>query len=77
MGEAHPSSAAWRLEYGLRDAPAQRSEHLAILARWFYSKPRDGEIFFREGDWPYRRILRACGRLLAPPSSNPSAQSSA
>jgi hypothetical protein len=55
----------------------QRSEHLAILARWFYSKPRDGEIFFREGDWPYRRILRACGRLLAPPSSNPSAQSSA
>ena len=78
MGEAHPSSsAAWRLEYGLRDAPAQRPEHLAILARWFYSKPRDGEIFFREGDWPYRRILRACGRLLAPPSSNPSAQSSA
>jgi excinuclease ABC subunit C len=75
--EVHPSSAAWRSEYGLRDAPAQRSEHLAILARWFYSKPRDGEIFFREGDWPYRRILRACGRLLAPPSSNPSAQSSA
>jgi excinuclease ABC subunit C len=77
-GEAHPSSsAALRSEYGLRDGPAQRSEHLAILARWFYSKPRDGEIFFREGDWPYRRILRACGRLLAPPSSNPSAQSSA
>jgi excinuclease UvrABC nuclease subunit len=77
-GEAHPSSsAALRSEYGLRDGPAQRSEHLAILSRWFYSKPRDGEIFFREGDWPYRRILRACGRLLAPPSSNPSAQSSA
>ena len=76
-GELHPSSsAAWRSEYGLRDAPAQRSEHLAILARWFYSKPRDGEIFFREGDWPYRRILRACGRLLAPPSTNTSAQSS-
>jgi excinuclease ABC subunit C len=76
-GELHPSSsAAWRSEYGLRDAPAQRSEHLAILARWFYSKPRDGEIFFREGAWPYRRILRACGRLLAPPSTNTSAQSS-
>lgn len=71
-----PLSADWRSEYGLRDAPAQRSEHLAILARWFYSKPRDGEIFFREDDWPFRRILRACGRLLAPPSSNPSAQSS-
>jgi excinuclease ABC subunit C len=76
-GELHPSSsAAWRSDYGLRDAPAQRSEHLAILARWFYSKPREGEIFFREGDWPYRRILRACGRLLAPPSTNTPAQSS-
>jgi hypothetical protein len=74
--DVHPSSADWRSEYGLRDATVQRSEHLAILARWFYSKPRDGEIFFREGDWPFRRILRACGRLLAPPSSNPSAQSS-
>src|SRR3984885_13642845 len=74
--DVHPSSADWRSEYGLWDAPVQRSEHLAILARWFYSKPRDGEIFFREGDWPFRRILRACGQLLAPPSSNPSAQSS-
>ena len=70
-----PSGATWRSVYGLRHAPAERSEHLAILARWFYSKPRDGEIFFREDDWPYRRILRACGRLLAPPG--PSAQSPA
>jgi excinuclease UvrABC nuclease subunit len=72
-----PSSADWRSQYGLRDAPSERSEHLAILARWFYSKPRDGEIFFREDDWPYRRILRACGRLLAPASSSPSTESSA
>lgn len=41
-------------------------EHLALLARWYYSKPRDGEIFYRQPDWPYRRILRACSRLLAP-----------
>lgn len=41
-------------------------EHLCILARWFYSNPREGEIFFRERDWPYRRIMRACARLLAP-----------
>jgi excinuclease UvrABC nuclease subunit len=41
-------------------------EHLWIVARWFYSNPREGEIFFREKDWPYRRILRACSRLLAP-----------
>lgn len=44
------------------------AENLALLARWFYSNPRDGEIFFREADWPYRRILRACGRLLHPVS---------
>jgi excinuclease ABC subunit C len=44
------------------------SEHLWLVARWFYSNPRKGEIFFREkNDWPYRRILRACSRLLAPP----------
>jgi len=41
------------------------ADHLALLARWFYSKPRAGEIFFREKDWPYRRLIRACGRLLA------------
>ncbi len=44
------------------------SEHLWLVARWFYSNPRAGEIFFCEkNDWPYRRILRACSRLLAPP----------
>ena len=42
------------------------AEHLWLLARWYYSNPREGEIFFREKDWPYRRILRACSRLLSP-----------
>jgi excinuclease ABC subunit C len=42
-------------------------EHLWLISRWFYSNPREGEILFREKDWPYRRILRACSRLLAPP----------
>ncbi len=61
-------------------------DQLSLLARWFYRKPRAGEIFFREAtarssaavpqdeaaarrnsEWPYRRILRACSRLLAPP----------
>ena len=41
-------------------------EHLWLIARWYYSNPREGEIFFREKDWPYRRMLRACSRLLAP-----------
>jgi hypothetical protein len=51
------------------DSPATNAdlgEHLWLLARWYYSNPREGEIFFREKDWPYRRILRACSRLLAP-----------
>jgi excinuclease ABC subunit C len=49
-------------------AKGELSEHLWMVARWFYSNPRAGEIFFREkNDWPYRRILRACSRLLAPP----------
>jgi excinuclease UvrABC nuclease subunit len=41
------------------------SEHLWLLARWYYSHPREGEIFFFDKDWPYRRILRGCSRLLA------------
>ena len=41
-------------------AREELSEHLALISRWFYSNPRDGEIFFREKDWPYRKILRAC-----------------
>jgi excinuclease ABC subunit C len=63
-------------------------DQLSLLARWYYGKPRVGEIFFREGtarsssasardaatarrnsEWPYRRILRACSRLLAPPEA--------
>lgn len=49
----------------LREATMQREEHLSILARWYYSNPREGEILFRGNDWPYRRILRACARVLA------------
>jgi excinuclease ABC subunit C len=49
-----------------RQSAADLGEHLTLLARWFFSNPRGGEIFFREKDWPYRRILRACSRLLAP-----------
>jgi excinuclease UvrABC nuclease subunit len=48
---------------------ADLSEHLWLLARWFYSNPRQGEIFFRANAWPYRRMMRACARLLAPPEA--------
>lgn len=64
--EASSDGESLREVYGLRAAPAELSEHLWLVARWFYSKPREGEILFREKDWPYRRVLRACARLLAP-----------
>jgi excinuclease UvrABC nuclease subunit len=69
-----PRSAEHIFREHLESAPlaltsgADLSEHLWLVARWYYSKPRDGEILFREKDWPYRRILRACSRLLAPKS---------
>ncbi|HTQ62887.1 MAG TPA: UvrB/UvrC motif-containing protein [Candidatus Solibacter sp.] len=47
-------------------AREELGEHLALISRWYYSNPREGEIFFREKDWPYRKILRACSRLLNP-----------
>jgi excinuclease UvrABC nuclease subunit len=46
----------------------RRADHLSVLARWYYSKPRDGEILYADParrEWPYRRIVRACSRLLA------------
>jgi excinuclease ABC subunit C len=59
---APPTPAASRTELG---------EHLWLLARWYYSNPREGEIFFHEKDWPYRRILRACSRLLLAKEAEP------
>jgi excinuclease ABC subunit C len=50
----------------VRQSATELGEHLGLLARWFFSSPREGEIFFREKDWPYRKILRACSRLLSP-----------
>jgi len=62
------SSEEQRSRFGLHAAHPDLTEHLSLLTRWFYSSPREGEIFFREADWPYRRLLRACSRLLAPPA---------
>jgi excinuclease ABC subunit C len=61
----------------VRQSAVELGEHLTLLARWFFSNPREGEIFFREKDWPYRRILRGCSRLLTPktePNANPGTQ---
>ncbi len=46
----------------------RRADHLSLLARWYYAKPRHGEILSADparGGWPYRRIVRACSRLLS------------
>jgi excinuclease UvrABC nuclease subunit len=60
-----PSPGGAEVADGLRSAPPELTEHLALVARWFYSKPREGEILFREQGWPYRRILRAVARVLS------------
>ena len=43
----------------------ERTEHLAILKRWYYRSVRVGEIFFADenGSWPLRRIVRGIGRV--------------
>ena len=56
---AEPASA-----FSAKQSATELGEHLSLVGRWFYSNPREGEIFFRDKDWPYRRILRACSRLL-------------
>jgi len=65
-GEGDGGLEALRGKYGFVGMAAELPDHLSLLARWFYGKPRDGEIFFREKVWPYRRMLRACARILAP-----------
>jgi excinuclease ABC subunit C len=60
-----PGNAAPIANANVRQSSAELGEHLALVARWFFSSPREGEIFFREKDWPYRKILRACSRLLS------------
>jgi excinuclease ABC subunit C len=63
-----PAAAAGIQAYNDGPTRAESEDHLALLARWFYARPRLGEIFFPDAksDWPFRRILRACARLLAP-----------
>ena len=61
----------YRARFGLYSAPSELAEHLALLSRWFQSNPREGEIFFRERDWPYRRLIRACSRVMNPRESAP------
>ena len=46
----------------------ERQEHLALLARWYYSSWRDGEWLSFDGldRVPYRKLVRAISRIAAP-----------
>ncbi len=46
----------------------EREEHLALLARWFFSSYRDTEWlgFVRREDLPYRRLVRLISRVMNP-----------
>jgi excinuclease ABC subunit C len=50
-----------------REVAAGRTEHLAILKRWYYRSHRIGEVFFADqrGTWPLRRIVRGIGRVFS------------
>ena len=45
--------------------PAERQEHMALLARWYYSTWRQGEWigFDRYNDVPYRKLVNAISRV--------------
>ncbi len=48
-------------------------EHLALLARWYYSSFREGELVMLDpqASIPHSRLIRLCRKLLAPPTSAP------
>jgi hypothetical protein len=41
-------------------------EHLSLLARWFYSSFREGELVMLNADQaiPHSRLIRICRKLL-------------
>lgn len=54
--------------------PGERAEHLALLARWYYSSWRDGEWIRMDGldRLPYRKLVSAVARVAAATASSPS-----
>ena len=44
---------------------SERSDHLAMLKRWYYRSTRVGEVFLEDdkSGWPFRRMVRAIGRV--------------
>jgi excinuclease UvrABC nuclease subunit len=60
---------------GRRVALDARQEHLALLARWYYSSWRDGDwVAFQDPDrLSYRRLVRAVSRQTMKPGGGPAA----
>ncbi|HEY4683095.1 MAG TPA: hypothetical protein VIH17_07575 [Candidatus Acidoferrales bacterium] len=62
-----------RRAQGKQDTPftgRDLSEHLWLLARWFHSKPREGEILFEErGEISWRKLANACSRVIKAPQN--------
>ncbi len=56
---------AARLEPEGRMTLIRRQDHLALLARWYYSTWRDGEWlgFAERSELPYRKLVRAISRV--------------
>lgn len=50
---------------GVSPTTRERTDHIAILARWYYSSWRDGEWlpFASLANLPYRRLVRAISRV--------------
>jgi len=59
----------------LRVSNQERREHIALLAKWFYSSWRDGEWIHFAGlpDVPYRRVVNAIARVAKAATGNISA----
>jgi excinuclease ABC subunit C len=57
--------------FNLQSAPLPPWEHLALLARWYYSSFREGEFvpLGRSQELPHRRLIRLCRRLSAEPGA--------
>jgi excinuclease UvrABC nuclease subunit len=51
-----------------RPAPPPPWEHLSLLARWYYSSFRQGELVMLNPDQtiPHSRLIRICRKVLAP-----------
>jgi len=68
---AGPAQAISSESGGAREVRLPPWEHLAILARWYYSSFREGDYvpLDRSDQLPHRRLIRLCRKLIVPPDA--------